>query len=248
MLIWMSQSAYPSFVWQTYDYYYDATGAYWGAKKACEPVHVQWNASNNSVKVINTSLKSLDSVWISAQVFDMSGKEIKKYGLQTSATVQSNVAMEVFRLNFDGERGATALSDLHFIKLILKDRKGALLSENFYWRNGRKELDYTSLTGLPKAKLEFDYKKEAGADGIVLRIVNRGKTVSFGNRLRLVDAATNERILPLMISDNYFTLMPGEEKFVRLTESYAQQLKNAKLLWKQYGHGEKETLKLKNIF
>jgi len=35
LLIWMSQSAYPSFVWQTYDYYYDATGAYWGAKKAC---------------------------------------------------------------------------------------------------------------------------------------------------------------------------------------------------------------------
>lgn len=33
IMIWMSQSAYPSFVWQTYDYYYDLTGAYWGAKK-----------------------------------------------------------------------------------------------------------------------------------------------------------------------------------------------------------------------
>ncbi|WP_367330746.1 glycoside hydrolase family 2 protein [Sphingobacterium multivorum] len=247
MLIWMSQSAYPSFVWQTYDYYYDATGAYWGAKKGCEPVHIQWNASDNSVKVINTSLKSLDSVWISAQIFDMDGQEIKKYGLQTSATVQSNVAMEAFRLNFDGEQGASTLSDVHFIKLTLRDRKGALLSENFYWRNGRKELDYTSLTSLPKAKLEFDYKNVAGSEGIMLRIVNRGESVSFGNRLRLVDAATNERILPLMISDNYFTLMPGEEKHVRLTESHAQQLKNAKLLWKQYGHAEKETLKLKNI-
>ena len=36
LLIWMSHPAYPSFVWQTYDYYYDPTGAYWGAKKACE--------------------------------------------------------------------------------------------------------------------------------------------------------------------------------------------------------------------
>ncbi|WP_333802618.1 glycoside hydrolase family 2 protein, partial [Sphingobacterium multivorum] len=151
-------------------------------------------------------------------------------------------------LNFGDEQEATALSDLHFIKLTLKDRKGALLSENFYWRNGRKELDYTSLASLPKAKLEFDYKNVAGSEGIMLRIVNRGESVSFGNRLRLVDAATNERILPLMISDNYFTLMPGEEKVVRLTESHAEQLKNAKLLWKQYGHAEKETLKLKNIF
>ena len=38
LLIWMSHPAYPSFVWQTYDYYYDPTGAYWGAKKACEPL------------------------------------------------------------------------------------------------------------------------------------------------------------------------------------------------------------------
>lgn len=33
LLIWMSHPAYPSFVWQTYDYYYDPTGAYWGAKR-----------------------------------------------------------------------------------------------------------------------------------------------------------------------------------------------------------------------
>ena len=26
----MGQSAYPSMVWQTYDYYYDLTGAFWG--------------------------------------------------------------------------------------------------------------------------------------------------------------------------------------------------------------------------
>ena len=41
LLIWMSHPAYPSFVWQTYDYYYDPTGAYWGAKKACEHLHLQ---------------------------------------------------------------------------------------------------------------------------------------------------------------------------------------------------------------
>ena len=41
VMVWMSQSAYPSFVWQTYDYYYDLNGAYWGVKKACEPVHIQ---------------------------------------------------------------------------------------------------------------------------------------------------------------------------------------------------------------
>ena len=32
ILIWMSHPCYPSFVWQTYDYYYDPTGAYWGSE------------------------------------------------------------------------------------------------------------------------------------------------------------------------------------------------------------------------
>ncbi|MFR6634907.1 MAG: hypothetical protein ACLUQ6_09050 [Alistipes onderdonkii] len=43
IMTWMSQPAYPSLVWQTYDYYLDPTGAYWGIRKACEPVHIQWS-------------------------------------------------------------------------------------------------------------------------------------------------------------------------------------------------------------
>ncbi|WP_222597268.1 glycoside hydrolase family 2 TIM barrel-domain containing protein [Chitinophaga pinensis] len=52
VMTWMSQSAYPSMVWQTYDYYYDLTGAYFGAKKACEPLHIQWNPVTNAIKVV----------------------------------------------------------------------------------------------------------------------------------------------------------------------------------------------------
>ena len=35
----MVESAYPSFVWQTYDYYYDLNGAYWGVRKARSEEH-----------------------------------------------------------------------------------------------------------------------------------------------------------------------------------------------------------------
>jgi hypothetical protein len=30
-------------IWQTYDYYFDPTAAYFGCKKASEPIHIQWN-------------------------------------------------------------------------------------------------------------------------------------------------------------------------------------------------------------
>ena len=33
VMLWMSGASYPSMVWQTYDYYYDLTGAYFGCNK-----------------------------------------------------------------------------------------------------------------------------------------------------------------------------------------------------------------------
>ena len=73
VLIWMSQAAYPSFVWQTYDYYYDLTGAYWGARSACEPVHIYWNAANDHIRVVNTSLRACPALRAEAWVYNLDG-------------------------------------------------------------------------------------------------------------------------------------------------------------------------------
>ena len=43
VMIWMSNPCWPSLAWNTYDYYLEPTAAYFGCKKACEPIHVQWN-------------------------------------------------------------------------------------------------------------------------------------------------------------------------------------------------------------
>ena len=71
MLIWMSQSAYPTMIWQTYDYYYDLTGAYFGAKTACEPIHIQWNAATNSIKIINNKPYSLKGFTVKVEVYNL---------------------------------------------------------------------------------------------------------------------------------------------------------------------------------
>lgn len=243
ILIWMSQSAYPSFVWQTYDYYYDATGAYWGAKYACEPLHIQWNASNNSVKAINTTSQDLNGAIATARVFNLEGKELPQYGRREEVSVSASNKAEAYRLNFDTETNEKnqdngGLTPLHFIKLELTDSIGNVLSENFYWRNGEKELDYTSLNSLPKANLTFALlEKEEGMTQ--LSIKNQGKSVAFGNRLRLVRQDTQERVLPVLFSDNYFTLMPGEEKIIRIQDIGEGQFE---LLWKQYGQQEENVL------
>ncbi|RYY57878.1 MAG: beta-mannosidase [Chitinophagaceae bacterium] len=240
LLLWMSQSAYPSFVWQTYDYYYDAGGAYWGARKACEPLHIQWNSSSNSVKVINASAAGLSEVTARASVYNLDGKPAFAQGVKLS--VASATAAEAFVLEFGRPQG---LTDLHFIRLELLDKNGKLLSENFYWRNGSKELDYTPLNTLPPVKLSFSLGEKREMDDstrLTVLVKNSTASVAFGNRLRLVNAGTGERILPVIMSDNYFTLMPGEEKMVEFTAETSRFGAGTEVYWKQYGQAEKKIL------
>lgn len=101
IMIWMSQSAYPSMVWQTYDYYYDLTGAFWGAKSACEPLHIQWNPVTDAIKVINTSSENAKDLTALAEVYNMDGTIVDKYTVKEKADVPSNSAEEVFVMPFN---------------------------------------------------------------------------------------------------------------------------------------------------
>ncbi len=100
VMTWMSQSAYPSFVWQTYDYYYDLNGAYWGTKKACEPVHIQWSYADNTVKVSNTTLRDLKGFKAEAQVYNMDGKLMSKYSQGATLDAPADTISSCFTMNF----------------------------------------------------------------------------------------------------------------------------------------------------
>jgi hypothetical protein len=371
LLIWMSQSAYPSFVWQTYDYYYDATGAYWGAKKACEPLHIQWNSSSNSIKVVNTTANDLKDVRATARIYDLTGKEVPAYGKSTQVDVLSNNIAEAFRLNFnpsnlaygkkavaststelrdaslvtdggagsrweseyadpqwiyvdlgkkekiekvilkwevarakeyelqisdDGKKWKTIhkennsdgnkdeikmkpvearfvkvqcisratnfgyslyeveiygkqheekLTPLHFIRLELTDAEGKLISDNFYWRNGIDEQDFTLLNTFPEANIScslVDKKYENNKGQFSLLLKNNSNSIAFANRIRLLNKETKERILPVIMPENYVTLMPGEEKIIPVEVDAGLLKGGADVLLKQYGKKEKSIL------
>jgi hypothetical protein len=73
LLIWMSHPAWPTFVWQTYDYYLEPTAAYFGAKKASEPLHIQWNPATDSVEVVNYSGGNATGLTARAEIRNMDG-------------------------------------------------------------------------------------------------------------------------------------------------------------------------------
>jgi hypothetical protein len=207
LLIWMSHPAWPSFVWQTYDYYLEPTAAYFGAKKGSEPLHIQWNPVSETVEVVNYSAGDAPGLTATAQVLDAAGAvRWEKSATLDSAedTTQSVIAMEY----------PVRLTPLHFLRLRLT-RGDELVSENFYWR-GLEEGDYRFLRELPQVKLEVSTTAERQGDRwrLTTDLHNPGSHPALMVRLKAVRAKTGDRILPALYSDNYVALMPGERRTI----------------------------------
>ena len=78
----------------------DRTGAYWGIRKACEPVHIQWSYADNSVKVINTTLKEQKGLTATGKVYNLDGKEMGRYSQSVVLDAAANKDSYCFHLNF----------------------------------------------------------------------------------------------------------------------------------------------------
>ncbi|GAB2686300.1 hypothetical protein GCM10027037_05200 [Mucilaginibacter koreensis] len=221
LLIWMSQSAYPSMIWQTYDYYYDLTGAYFGAKSACERVHIQWNPATNSVKVINNQSTALNGAVAVAQVYNSDGKPVPAFTIRKTVNAAANNIKEAFAV-FEKQDSRPKLSDVHFLKLMLYSKVGKLLSENFYWV-GNTYLNYTALNQMPsvgsalKVGRPVQSKASNGVNQIITYTVTNTSTqaAAFGVRAQLLDDK-GEQILPAIFNDGYFSLMQGEHRTLQV--------------------------------
>src|SRR5260370_1094003 len=72
---WMLNNSWPSLIWHLYDYYLVPAGGYFGTKKACEPIHVQYSYDDNSVAVINGTYEILKGTKVSAKIYDIDAQE-----------------------------------------------------------------------------------------------------------------------------------------------------------------------------
>ena len=128
LMLWMSHPAWHSTVWQTYDYDFDVNGTYYGARKACEPVHVQADPVHWQVIAVNHTPHAVSGATVSARLYDLSGRQL---GTTQSAAI--NVAAADSAKAF-AVAWTDALPDLHLLRLTLQDASGKTLSENTYWR------------------------------------------------------------------------------------------------------------------
>lgn len=208
LLIWMSHSCWPSMVWQTYDYYFEPTAAYFGVKKACEPIHIQYNPLKKNVQLVCLDIPmDISTLTAIAQTLNIKGEVINEQQKAVKAIADST--MDITPIT-------TLTEPITFVKLCLK-REGKIISDNFY-AIGKETDNLLALNSLPKATLIQDIQtKEEGEDyKLIVTLHNKSNTPAMMIRLNL-KGNDGEQILPVIYDDNYFSLMPNESKTISIT-------------------------------
>ena len=210
MILWMSHPAWPSMVWQTYDYYFEPTGAYFGSKKACEPLHILWNPLHDDIEVVNYHAGLRRGLTASCDLVNLDGSVV--WNREAPLDIREDETVVCFPLEFPAE-----LTEVYFIRLRLTDAAGTVLSENLYWR-GREEGNLKALRTVAQASPEWKVTRTSNdtEHAFELTVRNDGPVPALMLRLKVMDSGTGDLVLPVLYSDNYFFLIPGESKTVRV--------------------------------
>lgn len=210
VITWMSNPAQPSFVWQLYSYDLEPNASLFGARKACEPVHVMMNQDDWHLMVVNNTPRPLTGMTAHVAVYDQDGS--LRYEHDDAVSADPSATTDLGEIAFP-----SGLSPVHFVKLELRDSRKALVSDNFYWRaDPAQPDDFTALSALPTVALDVKAARRARAADCLLDVTlrNPAKSVALMAHLQLRRAKSGLRVLPVYYSDNYISLLPGESKTV----------------------------------
>ena len=208
-MIWMTQPAWPSMEWNFLSWDYDTQSSFYGTQKACEPIHAQLDLTDGAVDLIN--LGEARSFKVETRVVGLDGKVLSDQTNQIQAAADARTPVA----NPDLDK----LADGHTVLVALKvsDAASAPVSDNFYWW-AKDEASLRELNELQQAKLSASARVvPAGSERkVTVKIGNPGPAPALMIKLTLKNAATGERILPAYYSENYVSLLPGEERDVTI--------------------------------
>jgi hypothetical protein len=206
-LLWMTHPSWPSNSWQIYSSDYDTAAAYYGVKKACEPVHAQLNLPDFSLTVANISRTARTHLKLRTRVLSLDNRALIER--LDSLDVAANSVATLGKLDLGA---ALAQEALVLVKLTLTDSRGATLSDNVYWQ-GRDTASQRRLTELRPQPIEVSARAHrADADTRVdVVLTNRGRAAALGVKITMLDS-DGARVLPIYYDDNYVALLPGESR------------------------------------
>ncbi len=205
----MLNNAWPSMIWHMYDWYLRPAGSYFGVKKACEPLHVQYSYDDHSIVVVNSYYQPFDNLRVTAKVYNVDMAE--KFSKDAQLSVGPDSSTRVFTLP-----PIQGLSSTYFVYDIST------------WAPTKTFADYTALNQLPKVDLDATARssRDGQESSTTVTVHNPTSTLAFAVHLKVNKSSsgrvsregeTDNEILPVLWQDNYFALLPGETRQVTAT-------------------------------
>jgi hypothetical protein len=203
VMLWKINSAFPSVVWQVYDWFLMPNAGYYFMQNACEPVHIQLNLNNQKVLVINRTYKKIQGLIAQVDLFGLDSKSLFHEAKDIS-------------LSETGVKEITSLSSVlasargvNFVVLNIKNNKGEEISHNVYWLSN--DGDFKPMNNIQKTKVEARVvanTKNRSERSWTIQMTNSTSRIAFFIRPQLI--TEGEEVLPSFWSSNYFTLAPSE--------------------------------------
>src|SRR5581483_7548392 len=213
---WLLNNAWPSIIWHLYDYYLQPAGGYFGAKKANEPVHVQYSYTDHAVVVVNNTYQLVTALRVSTRVYGFDLTE--KFNHDARIDVAADAVAPVVTIP---ALPADAGAQVYFLKLDVTDAAGKPVSSNFYWLSSKPPAldwphtdfaftptltyeDMTELNRLPEVKLEAHLTRDPQhPEAISVELHNPSRNLAFQVHAGICRAGSSDEILPVLWSDNY---------------------------------------------
>ncbi|MET0134913.1 MAG: exo-beta-D-glucosaminidase, partial [Kibdelosporangium sp.] len=217
-IYWMLNNAWPSLNWHLYSYDLTPAGAYFGAKKANEPVHVQYSYDDRSVVLVGQGSNAVNGLSVQAEIYTLAG-ELVHSEQKRDLSVGSLGVTEVLKLP-----EPQGVSGTYFVRLKASDSRGRDISRNTYWLSTKQDVldwaksdwyytpvssyaDLKGLSGLPKAAVDVKARSHGGSTTVTVKNTSSAPIPALALTLRKADGSP---VTPVTWSDNYVALWPGE--------------------------------------
>ncbi|MEU6969985.1 exo-beta-D-glucosaminidase [Kitasatospora aureofaciens] len=231
-IYFLLNSPWTSLHWQLFDRYFDQGGAYFGAKKANEDVHIQYSYDDRSVVVVNRRTARTQGLTAHVDLYNTDGTRRfhqDAAGLTVPGDGGRTVALTV-------PENVPDLSTTYLAKLTLTDSTGKEVSRNVYWLSTKPDVvdeewgwpmnrttSYGSLDGLnrlARARVSATATSASTDDTttvtVTLTNTGTGNTPALLTDVHLVDDK-DRPVLPVTWSDNRVSLWPGESTTLTAT-------------------------------
>ncbi len=225
---WMLNSAWPEMYWQLYDSFLQPNGAFYATRKACKMLHAIYRYGKDDIYLTNNNIQEATGLKVVARMFDISTEEICTH--EWTGDIAGNHSMKILDLP-----AVNNIKEINFLDLRIYNRDGIEIDDNFYWLSEKEDIldyeagktleweyhtpskqfaDFSALDKLPTVELDYIIHviTEKEKMKITLDLKNPSDSIAFFLSIEINEEDTGEPVLPQFLTDNYFSLLPKEEK------------------------------------